>query len=328
MKITTNPVDSKLFFSKNDQQDIRLGDCVQQLNTNQVNENTDLVLWGYSDDEGIQLNGGRAGASLAPETIRKFFYKMTPHPDCIEQNNKPIIWDAGDLIKPQLSLLERHEQASHIAHWACEKQVPWISLGGGHDYAFADGDGFLRSHTNTSTPDIKPLVINFDAHLDVRPMINNQANSGTPFRRLLEKHPNQFELLEIGIQPQCNSKHHRDWALNQGVEIFWLEQIQNQGLLAVLKSHLSKNINRPLWVTLDIDAIINSEAPGCSQSWGQGLKTEELISSLQWLFDNFQWKSFSIYEVSPTLDTDHRTSKLAALFMHYFLTWNCLKNAE
>lgn len=327
MKITTSPVDSKIFFSKNDPQDIRLGDCAQHLNTSQVTNKSDLLVWGYPDDEGIRLNGGRPGANLAPETIRKFFYKMTPHPDCLN-NNKPIVLDAGDLHKPQISLFERHEQASHLAHWACEQQIPWISLGGGHDYAFADGDGFLRNNAGSADSNNKPLIINFDAHLDVRPMINNQANSGTAFRRLLEKHPNQFELLEIGIQPQCNSKHHCDWAQNQGVEIFWLEQVQQHGLLATLKNHLSKNINRPLWITLDIDSIISSEAPGCSQSWGQGLKTEELIVALKWLFDNFKWKSFSIYEVSPALDIDNRTSKLAALFMHYFLTWNCLKNAK
>ncbi len=329
MKITTNPVDPQLFFSKNDPQDIRLGDCTQILTENIADKHTDLVVWGYPDDEGIHLNGGRTGASLAPEIIRKYFYKMTPHPDCLNNNDRPQILDAGDLLKPLHSLIERHEQASHIAHWASEKQIPWISLGGGHDYGFADGDGFLRWACKEQTDfNNKPLIINFDAHLDVRPMINSQANSGTPFRRLLEKYPNQFDFLQVGIQPQCNSKHHVDWAKSQGAEILWLEQIEKQSLLSIIKNHLSKNINRPLWVSLDIDAIISSEAPGCSQSWGQGLKSQELIQTLKWLFENFQWKSFSIYEVSPTLDTDNRTSKLAALFMHYFLTWNCFKNAK
>jgi formiminoglutamase len=73
-------------------------------------------------------------------------------------------------------------------------------------------------------------------------------------------------------------------------------------------------------VSLDIDAITSNEAPGCSQSWTTGLKTDELMKSLEWLIENFQWRSFSIFEVSPPLDPDLRTVKLAALFVHRFLS--------
>src|SRR4051812_36725579 len=67
-----------LFKSKNDSQDLRLGDLLENFEGIKNFENF-TVIGGYPDDEGIAANGGRLGAKLAPTAIRKSFYKMTPH---------------------------------------------------------------------------------------------------------------------------------------------------------------------------------------------------------------------------------------------------------
>ena len=300
------------FFSKNDPIDLRFGDTVQSLSKNPSEIQADLIIWGYPDDEGIALNGGRPGAHKAPEQIRKIFYKMTPN---AEVTYLPKIVDYGNITK-KLSLADRHKHGSYLAQGFTDHKIPWISLGGGHDYGYADGSGFLKARIKD---DEKPVVINFDAHLDVRPT-NLGLNSGTPFRRLLTEFPGQFEFFEIGIQPQCNSKAHLDWAKEQGAQIITLAEIYKQGLLPILIEKLSPYKKRALWLSLDIDAMTSNEAPGCSQSWTTGLETKDLLECMTWLKANFHWQSFSIYEVSPDLDQDNRTSKLAALFMHHFVS--------
>ncbi|MGZ5280324.1 MAG: arginase family protein, partial [Pseudobdellovibrionaceae bacterium] len=117
---------------------------------------------------------------------------------------------------------------------------------------------------------------------------------------------------------------HWHWALSQGAHLVPLSQVETQGLFNCLKQVLGPFTGRPLWVSLDIDAITSNEAPGCSQSWTTGLKTDDVLKSFEWLIANFQWKSFSIYEVSPPLDSDLRTVKLAALFLHRFLSLQML----
>ncbi len=57
----------------------------------------------------------------------------------------------------------------------------WISLGGGHDYGYGDGAGFIEGHLIAGQR--RPLILNFDAHLDVRP-IDRGFTSGTPFFRI------------------------------------------------------------------------------------------------------------------------------------------------
>ena len=132
----------------------------------------------------------------------------------------------------------------------------------------------------------------------------------------------RFEFFEVGLQPQCNSRQHWAWAEKQGAHLSLLSQVQEEGLLNHLERILKPFHDHPVWISLDIDAICSMEAPGCSQSWTTGLKTEELFQAFSWLKENLQWQSFSIYEVSPPLDSDLRTAKLAAQFAHHFLSLN------
>ena len=73
-------------------------------------------------------------------------------------------------------------------------------------------------------------------------------------------------------------------------------------------------------VNTAIDAFTSNEAAGCSQSWTTGLNTKDFLESLYWLQTHFDVCGMGIYEVSPALDHDKRTSKLAALIAHRFIS--------
>lgn len=188
-------VDTSYFFSKNDPQDIRFGDLVRVSSEAPIDIDADVVIWGYPDDEGIQLNGGRVGAAEAPYQIRKAFYKMTPH---AKISKHPRLIDFGNLSK-QISLSERHQKGAAIAKAFSEKHLHWLSLGGGHDYGYADGSGFIHAMLLEKK---RPVVINFDAHLDVRPT-DKGHHSGTPFFRLLTEFPGQFDFLKSAFNPNA-----------------------------------------------------------------------------------------------------------------------------
>lgn len=312
MATTWTPADSSLFFSKKDLNDPRLGDCTTSLTDTLKNISADLALWGYPDHEGIKLNGGRLGAAEAPRAIRTVFYKMTPH---VLHPQAPRIVDGGD-ISLHLSLSDRHEAGARRSYSMTEMEIPWVSLGGGHDYGYADGAGFLRACIAKKN---RPLVLNFDAHLDVRPT-DRGLSSGTPFFRLLNEFKGDFDFFEIGLQGHCNSRVHWDWALEQGAQLISYNDIQKKGLLSLLQQKLAPHKGQTVWVSFDMDAMTSVEAPGCSQSWTTGLVTTQVMDCFDWLYREFKWKSFSIYEVSPPLDSDLRTAKLAAQFLHHFLT--------
>lgn len=301
---------AELLFTRHDPEDPRLGEFVQT----ESDRNLPITVWGYPDDEGIKVNGGRLGAGEAPDSIRKVLYRMTPARSWPRSN---LFLDRGNWHPGKSSLEERQNVIRKAVNEVYTQNNSFLlTFGGGHDYGFPDAAGFLDAFAKGGA---KPVVVNFDAHLDVRPL-DRGISSGTPFRQLFETFANEFDFVEIGIQPQCNSPFHWEWALSQGAQILTLETIRNQnsvdGLGQALDEILDADIKRPLFISLDIDAFSSREAPGCSASWPTGLSVEEMLKTLTWLFSSFDVKGLGIYEVSPPLDVDGKTSKLAALMTY------------
>lgn len=293
-----------------------------------------LSLFSYPDDEGIQINDGRLGAHLAPKVITQLLKKSKTNfwPSNISLKDK------GLLNIKDLSLKEKHESAMAKASDIVKDYDYNIFLGGGHDYAYPDGMAFLNYCKNkeskkgkeknlqnlknfTNFQKEKPLILNIDAHLDVRPT-SNGFNSGTPFYRLLSERKDEFEFWEIGIQKQCNTKEHWQWCLAQKGNIIsnddlllnspcWSKYVMDQ-----LKLDSTKK--RPMYLSIDIDAFSSSYAMGCSQSWPLGIIPHEFFLFLNALMQKSFIKCVGIYEVSPPLDQDNQTSKLALQIMHHF----------
>lgn len=310
----TKSTDSKLFFSRNDISDPRLGEWVKSMTPHSAADFAQIpspawTLLGYPDDEGIAMNGGRPGAKEAPDSIRTYLYKMTPS----LLNPKPqSLVDLGD-VPTDLPLAERHERGRAIVREALTQGHRTLSLGGGHDYGYADGAGFIDYCLSKNQ---RPVVINFDAHLDVRPT-DKGFHSGTPFNRLLTQYDGKFDFIEVGLQNQCNSLAHLNWAKSKGAQILLYQDMEEVGLLRSLEPLANAFKGRPCLLSVDIDAFNSNEAPGCSQSWATGLHIQEFLPTLKMLQTTMDVRSLAIYEVSPPLDQDNRTSKLAALILHH-----------
>lgn len=300
------PTDPNLFFSKNNPKDIRLGDLAKQ------DPSAHFHILGYPDDEGIKNNGGRVGASLGPDSIRKYLYKMTT------ANTELSICDHGNLNTSNFSLKDRHQKL--IEYLESKSLKKWIGLGGGHDYAYVDGSQFLKMKHNN-----KPLIINIDAHLDVRPDTQN-INSGTPFYRLKREYGNNYDMIQIGIQPQCNSQEHLNWCKEHNISILGIEELQTSELslseyfVKQFGSHIISQ--RPCFLSIDIDGFSSTLAPGCSQSWPSGLQYNEVDQFIKMLYKRLDVLCLGIYEVSPPLDIDHLTSRLAALLVYNYIAYN------
>lgn len=298
--------DSTLYFSKNNPNDIRLGDLAKQ------ETNADFHIIGYPDDEGIKNNGGRVGASLGPDAIRKYLYKMTTI------KSQLSICDHGNLNTSNFILKDRHQKL--IEYLESNHFKKWIGLGGGHDYAYVDGSRFLKMKHNN-----KPLIVNIDAHLDVRPDSAN-INSGTPFYRLKREFKDQYDMIQIGIQPQCNSKEHINWCEKHNISIVGIEELLNSqlSLNEYFVRHFGNHIvsERPCFLSIDIDGFSSTLAPGCSQSWPSGLQYNEVDQFIKMLYKRLDVQCLGVYEVSPPLDIDNLTSRLAALLVYNYITYN------
>ena len=155
------PPAETLFFSRNDQDDPRVGEIVGH-DAGTFPGVAGAVLIGVPQDIGVRRNNGRPGAGDAPDAVRAMLYRLTPY-DAETRQSVPdgFLFDAGNLDCSG-ELEEIHERLEGVVAEVCRAGLLPIVIGGGHDITYAAASGVCAVHS--------PLgMFNFDAHLDVRP---------------------------------------------------------------------------------------------------------------------------------------------------------------
>ncbi len=317
MKYILDKTDRDLFYSRNDPKDRRLGELVHRGKMSSVRD-SDVVIIGVPEDRGILANKGRAGAAKGPDDVRRRLYKLTPGFNMDLDRIKVI--DAGNISTKGLTLEEVHLALQEaVADAVSQGGIPLV-IGGGHDLTYSGLAGLVQG---AGLKKDSLGLINVDAHLDVR-TDENGINSGTSFYRALTQLKNKALLgsafVEFGIQEPYNSPYYYNWVKKQGGSVFTLKEVSERVMESFIQalSMVSKK-GHTVAISLDIDAVRSTEAPGASASNPSGLKAPELDKIAYLAGRSSQIKYLDIMEVSPPLDQDHRTAALAASSIFWFL---------
>lgn len=308
MKITSfNPED---WTGRIDTEDGELGLRIHQIITKYSNESPEKskVILGFCSEEGVERNKGRLGAKKAPFLIRKALSNLPIH-----FSNLSIL-DYGNIEVDKDLEAGRENQTSIVAELLNNNHLP-IVLGGGHETALGDFLGFIQ-HFREDT-----LVINFDAHFDIR-FPQENSTSGTPFYEMYQycqDHNIPFHYLAIGIQELGNTK-----ALFQRSEKI--------GTNYILADEVHANFNRVLdqlkiliekyqhiYISLDMDVFDVAYAPGVSATTINGLTPFQIKYMLKLLVKSKKVKLFDLVETNPDFDRDQQTAKLAAHMIYEIL---------
>lgn len=309
--------DRDLFYSRNDPKDRRLGELVHRGKMSSVRD-SDVVIIGVPEDRGILANKGRAGAAKGPDDVRRRLYKLTPGFNMDLDRIRVI--DAGNISTKGLTLEEVHLALQEAVSDAVSRGGIPLVIGGGHDLTYPGLAGLVQGARLKKD---SLGLINVDSHLDVR-TDENGINSGTSFYRALTQLPNKAlsgsAFVEFGIQELYNSPYYYNWVKKQGGSVFTLKEVSERVMESFIQalSIVSKK-GRTVALSLDIDAVRSTEAPGASASNPSGLKAPELDKIAYLAGRSPQIRYLDIMEVSPPLDQDHRTASLAASSIFWFL---------
>lgn len=96
------------------------------------------------------------------------------------------------------------------------------------------------------------------------------------------------------------------------VKIVFMEEVKSKGIKAVLQeaiSHVSKG-TKGFGVSLDLDVVDPSDAPGVGSPEKDGVLGEDLIKALKIFKNNSNLKAFEIVEYNPKRDVRHKTGQL------------------
>ena len=309
--------DRDLFYSRNDPKDRRLGELIHRGKLSAVRD-SDVVIIGAPEDRGVTANKGRPGAAKGPDDVRRRLYKLTPGFNMDLDRIRVI--DTGNISTKGLTLEEVHLALQEAVADAVSRGGIPLVIGGGHDLTYPGVAGLVQG---AGLKKDSLGLINVDAHLDVR-TDENGINSGTSFYRALTQLPDKALLgnafVEFAIQEPYNSPYYYNWVKKQGGSVFTLKEVSERVMESFLQalSMVSKK-GRTVALSLDIDAVRSTEAPGASASNPSGLKAPELDKIAYLAGRSQQIRYLDIMEVSPPLDQDHRTASLAASSIFWFL---------
>jgi formimidoylglutamase len=275
---------------------------------------SEFCIIGFPDEIGIQNVNGRLGAKAGPAAFYEIFNKMnglTPLKN--KQSGFDMVEMTGNL-----------EKNYHLSAEAVKKRVSKsliVGIGGGHDYAYPWISAIVeaRSLKNKKRPKIG--CINLDAHFDLR-AYQPLMTSGSPFRRLIdEKWIDGKNLIEFGIQEHCNVPVLWDYARKQKVKTVAMTRLRNGKAVSEFRKALQslKKTCDEVVISLDLDSISLAFCPGVSAPQGEGFTASEVYQMLEIAGADKKVTSLGVFELSPPLDHQNQTARVAAQSVWHFL---------
>lgn len=268
---------------------------------------------GFCSDEGVRRNKGRVGARSGPHFLRKALAGL-----CVSGSTLRCL-DLGDVEVERGRLEEAQNKLGNMVHSLLEWGITPLVLGGGHEIAWGHYQGLAPHVKNSSL-----LIVNFDAHYDLRSLVNGQGNSGTPFAQIAaDRRANgqDFHYLCIGLQEGANTDSLRKRAEDFGAKSIWARDVHTS--LDAVKAKVSKAIEKAdqIYLTICLDVFAQADAPGVSAPQPLGLRPWQVLSVLDPILRSGKLLSFDIAELCPRLDIDQRTAKLAAALVRDILAF-------
>ncbi len=267
-----------------------------------------FALLGYPDDLAVKNVNGRTGASKGPAKFLECLMKL--------KGKVPVLGSISSnfLVPVGADLEENYRKAADCTEKEFRglnsKTDALIAVGGGHDYGYPWIQGLRRALPSGA----RLGCINLDAHFDLREF-HPVMTSGSPFRRLIEEmilSPSQ--LVEFGIQGHCNAPELWKYAKEKKIRTLPMEQLRSGRAVAKFRSELL-SLRRKVdfvVVSLDLDSISLSLAPGVSAPQPEGFNATEVFQMLEIAGADSKVISLGIFELSPPLDVQDHTSRLAA----------------
>lgn len=210
--------------------------------------------------------------------------------------------DYGDVtILPTLTELNMKMMTDSIKEILDKKAFP-VVIGGDHSISYP----VVQAYGNTPMD-----IIHFDTHLDFLDDfmgLGIRYSHGNPIKRISEL-PNVGKITQVGIRGLQNHKLIVDEARKKGSNIITAEKIHKNGVKwALHRIPSSKNI----YVTIDIDVLDPSIAPGTGTPEFGGLSYLQLVEILKALPEKGNIIGFDLVEVNPHYDSGELTSQTAA----------------
>ena len=265
----------------------------------------DVVIAGVPFDSGVSY---RPGARFGPAAVRQGSRLLRPwHPGLsVAPFGTQQVADAGDIGCNPFDISEAVTQIETAAGALLGDAGHLLAIGGDHTIALP----LLRVTRQRFGP---VALVHFDAHLDTwDTYFGAPVTHGTPFRRAAEE--GLFldgQSMHVGLRGPVYAASDFTSDAELGFRSIAAMELETLGVSGVVERIRERVGDAPLYLSIDIDVLDPSHAPGTGTPEAGGLTSRELIGILRGLA-GLHLAGADVVEVAPAYDHAELTSVAAA----------------
>lgn len=247
------------------------------------------------------------GSRFAPQVIREVSEALEDYSWAQRRSLLDVPFcDLGDLELPLGDTQKVLEIIEKTADCLYEKGKVPLFLGGEHLITLPVVRAAYRRH-----PDL--VVVHYDAHADLRQeFLGSELSHATVMARVVEE-LGPGRLYQLGIR--SGTKEESEVAGEVSVLLEGSLPQATEKLVSLLRGRSMAETEEPsaLYVSMDIDVLDPSAAPGTGTPEPAGASSEELFESIRMLADaGLRVVGWDLVEVCPPADTPARITAMAA----------------
>jgi len=270
----------------------------------------DVAIVGIPFDSGA--TSFRSGARLGPRKIREasvtmWGYHRTLRVAPLQMLN---VVDYGDVtVEPTSIELTLDHIAGQVAD-VLSSAARVVALGGDHSITLA----LLRAHAARWGP---LALVQFDAHSDAWP---GKVDHGTFFRYAVQEGLlDARACVQAGIRGSLCEADDLEAASRLGAQVLTIDACFEMGIPAIVRAIRETVGQRPVYVSLDLDAVDPAYAPGVGTPEVGGFSSYQMLQLVRGL-QGLNLAGMDLVEVSPPYDSAEITSLLAATLAFDFVS--------
>jgi agmatinase len=271
----------------------------------------DIAVIGVPFDSGVTY---RPGARFGPAHVRQSSRLLRPYNPAlaVEPFGSQQVVDAGDIACNPFDIATAITQVQDGARALTGDGTRLLTIGGDHTIALPLLRAMHERHGAVA-------VLHFDAHLDTwDTYFDEPYTHGTPFRRASEEGLIDLEhSIHIGIRGPLYAASDLPDSEQLGFATVHCADVELHGLVTAVDRMRERLGDAPIYVSVDVDVLDPSHAPGTGTPEAGGLTSRELLVMLRALAD-LRVVSADIVEVAPAYDHAELTG-IAASHIGYEL---------
>ncbi len=258
-------------------------------------EKSDLILLGIPMD---YTASNIPGSRFAPKRIRELSHTLENYSSFFDDHIDEKFYDAGDIVMPWGNTVKSIKFIEETAEDILNDGKKIVSIGGDHLITYPIVKKYAAKYKDL-------VVLQFDAHMDLREEWNNEKYSHATVLKLVYDIIKKGNLYQFGIR--SGSKEEFDFAKKHC-------RIYKNDVYEPLKKVAGSLSGKDAYLTIDIDVLDPAFAPGTGYIEAGGISSKELFDAVSLLLSEagVNIVGADVVEVCPPTDNSDRTSAIAA----------------